>query len=713
MKEISVLPGRVRFLNPALKHNKPLSKYINVYIDHLSGVKHSRVNHTTATILVEYDTRKIDRQLLKKNIAGAVSAALNQRPQDLNRYGPYYETLEKSDKAARRLVIFGLIYLFFKVKQSLYGKFSLAKNVKVLQVASAVTIVGGYPLLKGLYRRLARNVPSDSDILLSLTALSLTIMRESAKGVFVLVLKELNDYIKLSAEAQCMRLLNQSLGKTAGMAWRRMDDSREELVGADTLQAGDLIRVHPGELVPADGRVIDGRAVINSLYYTGQPTVSRIEDGHRVHEGIAIVSGELVVRVDGAPETGLKPDITTGEMEIQGRVNRYQELITPLSLGAGTLSYLLTGSVLRAMSVLLVLTPSAVGTALSTGIKSYVSLLNKHRIYVKNPNTIEKAIRTDKLVFDKTGTLTHGIMKIAAVEVFDADYTRAGLLRLCAACEVDNYHPISVTLQEEVMEDYDVSKVESSVLIPSKGIAAQYDGRNVLIGSRALMKEHNVNLKKSSGIYSDYEKRLLTPVLVSIDGKLAGLIGMEDVVRDGALQLIRRLKQIGIKDISLLTGDVYKKANHLASQLGIESVYARRSYKDKLKVIRDNKKNSTVMMVGDGVNDVLAMRNADISVSYADASCDKIKMNSDCIIFEDDITRLADFISLSRNSYAGISRSIAFSQLYNLFFGALAVAGSFDAFAAKSLNTVNSILVLLLNKRIEYLSPDKREKRNV
>lgn len=708
MEKISVLPGRIRLRNHSLHYNKALAKYINVYIDNLYGVKYGMVNYSTASILIVYDPLKTNYQIIQKNIQNAISSALQNKPENIREYDEYYKTLEKRDKARRNIFIYGLIYLGLKIKNSIYGKFAISTNVRVLQAASAITIIGGYPLLKSLYKKFSKNIPTNSDILLTLTAVSFTLARESSKGVLLLMLKAINDYIKYSADAECLRLLNQSMNKTSEMAWLVSSSGQEILVSIDALKVDNVISAHEGEVIPVQGEVIEGNALINTLYYTGQPIISRIDKGSKVYEGISILSGTVTIKVEKLPEKKAKPLLKKESMQIHQRVSNYQKVITPVSLGVGAASYLLSGNIMNTFAVLLALTPSGAGTALSTGMKSYISLLNKHKIFIRRPETFEKVIHTNHIVFDKTGTLTDGRMNLELITSFDSHYSENDLLKICAACESEHYHPISITLNYKNVNNIDINKVNNSILIPSKGVKAYYENHTVVIGNNQFMDENGIDIDDKLKMYKDYEARLLTPVLVSIDGRLTGMLAFTDNLKEDSYDLIKQIKQKHSFDISLLTGDNKYKAKDIAQKLGINNVYSNCTYEDKAKIIHEFKTSETVMMIGDGINDIDAMREADISVSFADSSCDQIKLNSDFIIFENNMVKLADMVSLSKKAYGKINQSITISQLYNIFFGGLALLGGIDAFAAKGINTINSLIVLLLNKRIEYLSPEKQ-----
>lgn len=707
MLVLHILPGRVRAKHHGL-YDKRLSQYLCVYCDNLYGVKSCRVNCHSATILILFDADKINERVLLEHIERAVHTKHDKM--DLTPYDHYLSLMSKRNRAKRWFLIYGITYILFKIKQGFFGKFSISSNVRVLGVASVVTIVGGYPLIKGAYKRFARYLPTDADLLLSLTGLSFTILRESTKGVLVLLLKEFSDYIKYSAEVQCSRMLRQNTGKTSVMAYLRTDGDLL-LTPVQNLCLGDCIEVHKGEILSVDGEVVSGRAMVNSLYCTGQPLVSRVADGNLVFDGMSVLTGQLTVRVTKLPESNEKADLCVDDIGLYRHIQEYITHITYVSLGAAGLYYLVTHSFLSSLAIMLVLNPSAAGTAFSSGLKQYISLLDRNHVFIRHPNVMEKLVRIDHIIFDKTGTLTCGIMKIRGIELMDPSYTQSELLTICAACEADSFHPISITLQT-ASENYDIENVQSSVLLPSKGVVAQYENKNVLIGNQELMREYGINVCKGIYRYQNWEERLCTPVFVAIDNVLVGIIVLEDVLRDRARELIRKLKYRGIGNITLLTGDSTPKARHVASVLGIPNVYSSCTAEDKVNIVNRMKGEGTVMMVGDGVNDVLSMAAADVSTSFLDSSCDRVKLHSDCIIFEEDMTRLPDLISLSQKSYQHIQQSVLASNLYNIVFGILACFQCFDIFAAKSFNTLNSLMVLLLNQGIAFRSPGKIRRKH-
>jgi cation-transporting P-type ATPase C len=703
---LSNLPGRVRFKSLDIYYNTDILKYVEKYINSLYGVKYARLTEKTGSILIVYDIDKTNLHLLKENIDNALSAPIIKDDIKLKNFEGYFHAITDRKMAKRKLIFWSVFYLLLKIKNSTYGKFPISRNLTVLKVASVVTIIGGYPLIKIMYKKFAKNVPTNEDVLLELAALSFTIFRESSKGILVLVLKALNDYIKFSAEVESRKALLDSYGNNYKMAWTKALNNTNILVPVDSLNIGDYVYIYTGEVVPVEGVIEEGNAVINTLYSTGQPVISHICKGLKIYEGTAIVSGDLKIKVTKLPDLSEKNDISLDKLHIYNKTKEFQDKITHFAIGTAGLSYLFTGNILNAFSVLLILSPKATSIALNCGIKNYISLLNKNHIYIRNVNTFENILNANKIIFDKTGTLTYGKMNIISITSFDNKYSEKELLRICATCESEDFHPISVTLKDSC-DDIDISRLHSSVLIPSQGINANYNNNEVLIGNKKLMEDNHINLLKSKEKYIDSKKEFLIPIFISINKKLAGMIVLDDIIRKDSKELINRLRYNGINNISILTGDSNAKAQQIGSQLGINKIYSNMNYLEKAQIVKDESTNGTVMMVGDGVNDVSAMRAADISVSFANSSCDKIKLHSDCIIYDDSLTRLTDLISISQKSYTAINRTILISNLYNITFGLIAFTGGLNIFIAKSLNTLNSILVLLINQRIQYIKPSK------
>ena len=501
----------------------------------------------------------------------------------------------------------------------------------------------------------------------------------------------MDDYIKFYTEAENRKALLDSYAKNFKMAWIKTSDGDDILVPVDKLIPGDSIYVNSGETVPVCGVIEEGNALVNNLYSTGQPLVTYIGIGAEIEEGIALISGNIKIKVTKLPEIMEKSDIPKEKLSIYSRANKYQNRMTYIALGTAVLSYLYTGTILSAFAVMLVLSPKATSAAFKSGMNNYIYLLRKNNIYLQNQNSVENIRNAGKIIFDKTGTLTYGKMTFIPLNSF-------------------HNSSIKKEIQNIFSEDADTedSCVEISEHIPNKGVkAATSQNNDIIIGNEELMKENHIDCTLGLEKFKTYKNDMLIPIFVAVNNKLAGIVVINDVLREDAQKLINRLNYLGISDISLLTGDSVKIAEKIATKLGIRKVYSEKSNSDKAQIVEEEAKEGIVMMVGDGMNDIMAMRAAHISISFAGNSSDKVKLNSDCIIYDDDMLKLADLIRLSQKSYRSINRTMLFSNVFNVVFSVMAFGGGLDVFTAKTLNTLNSLLVLLLNKRILLLHPGK------
>jgi len=579
MEEISVLPGRIRFKSLQL-FDKTLAEFVHISIEKLPGVKHSRVNHLTSSILIVYDEEKIAKLAIEKELRGLFNS-FKGNPRDILDYEKtYLDAIENKRRAKGRVIFYGSLYLLFRLKNVIFGRFSISRSIRLLVTASAITAIEGYPLINRSYKYITRSRSKVSDSLLRIVAMALIFLREDATGCLLLSLKHINDYLKYSTQVEYMKIIHQSI--------------LDPLSYTNALRKGDVLKLIAGESVPANAIIIKGKATIDELFGNGQLLLQAKGIGDKVYEGNKLVEGEIQVRIIEEPHAIRNPYLQNHETKMHKRVNRYQEAIGPISLGLALIKYMTTGDLLNAVSILLLLCPTASELSLNTGINSYLHLMGKHKILVKNPNILERSAHLNHIAFDKTGTLTQ----------------RSG---------------------------------ETS----------------------------------------------------------------KETIRKDAYILMMGLKDKGISRLSILTGDREDRAQAVGKELGISSIYSLCDKLTKGRIIQELKKEATIMMVGDGINDLYAMEYADVSVGLIHSSCDKVKLHTDCIIFEDDLNNLLNFIVLSERSYTAINRSIAFSRYYNIMAGMLAVLTTFDPYMAKSLNTLNSLLVMLLNKRIEYFKDSR------
>ncbi|MFZ5945918.1 MAG: HAD-IC family P-type ATPase [Bacillota bacterium] len=695
IQEISLLPGRARLKYERLKKNRILAQLLSAYLDSLKGVTGSKININTTSIIINYNSRQINYPAIKERLIKLINLPSTSKRQILDDYNDYRCTSIEKDRSRNYLFLYLTIYLLLKIKQHRHGKNSYSKSLWVLLLNSSVVIAAGYPIFKTLTTKSIKNIPLDTDLLLQIMAILLTMVRESNEGVLVLALKSFNDYLKNSADLSGMKLLNQSM---------QVNKSSHDFNNYKVLNIGDTFSIDKGEYVELHGEVIAGEGLVNTLYCTGQPLISKVGKGSKIYEGSLVVSGHLKIKVLNQPRTNKKEQFPlAANLRIKENVTRFSNVSTSISLVLGVLNFILTGNLLNTFSIFLILCPVAAEVAIGTGLQQYISKLQKGHIYLKNIDLLEKIVDVDYIFFDKTGTLTSPEMDLEKVILYDNEYSTQEILEITASCEADYYHPISNTLKYQVIGKDQSSNVVS-LLIPAKGIKADFKNLQVLIGNKELMLENHIDITEGLTDYCRYEKELYTPLYISVNKKLSGLIVLKEMLRKDAVNVINLLNKLGKKKIIILTGDEKVKAEKIAAFLGISKVYANCNYLDKAKIIEEYKKQGTVMMVGDGINDLLAMKKADISVSFADLAYDKLKLNSDCIILNESLMMVPHLIYLSQQTSTLMHQNISFAKYYNFGLGTITFFNSFSPFTAKTINTLNSLLVMLLNQRISHIT---------
>ncbi|AKL96395.1 cation transport ATpase [Clostridium aceticum] len=605
MEEVHVLPGRMRLKSPQL-YDKKIAETMHIAIEKLIGVKYSRVNYYTSSVLIVYDIEKTDQVSIQEEIKDILKNIKEGKSLVLTQNKTYLSAIQNQKKARNRFLFYGSLYVLFKVKNALFGVFPISRHIRLLITASVITTVEGYPALKRFFKHISNKAPRLSDVLLRITAISLIFLREDGMGCLLLSFRYINDYLRYATEVEYLRILHQSIVENMDLVTIETLQGEKMLMPIADLRVGEKIHLQKGDILPTDGVIIEGKALIDGIYGTGQLSILEMMPQDQVHEGMRVLDGDIIIEVTNLPHKMERAYHAVEEMRIYQKVTNYQEGIGSFSIVLAFINYLVTGNLLNALGIVLLLCPTASELAVHTGMNSYLHLLGKHKIFLKRPAAIEKAAYINHVAFDKTGTLSQG----KAEATMDTEF-----------------YPNDVP---------------------------------------------------------------------------------KDLIREDAYALINALKKQGITRLSLLTGDTASKANYAGEVLGIDNIYSECSREEKGKIIGELKTTDEIMMVGDGVNDLEAMRYADISVGLVSSSCDKVKLYSDCIIFEDDLYKVADFIQLSQRSYRAIEQHTNFSKMYNITLGILAVFIPFNPYTAKSLNTINSLLVLLLSKRIEYFNP-KRE----
>lgn len=463
----------------------------------------------------------------------------------------------------------------------------------------------------------------------------------------------LEDYTVQKAKST----LKDSLALNIDTVWVVGDDGEEKQVSAMDIEKGDKIKVHMGDIIPVDGKVVDGEAMVNEASMTGEPLAVHKSEGKTVHAGTVIEEGNIVVEVYSMnKETRLNKIIDLIEnsedlkAETQSKAENLADSIVPYSFLATALTYLITRNASKALSVLMVDFSCAIKLTTPLSIISAMREASDNRMMVKGGKFLEAYANADTIVFDKTGTLTNATPKVVEVIPMSRRYKRDDILRMAACIEEHFAHSIATAIvkqaeEEGLKHEEDHSEVE---YIVAHGIVTEYDGKRAVIGSRHfLFDDEGVKLTKTQEKKVKKEVKEHSVVYLAIDGKLEGLICIDDPVREEAKYVIEELKSLGIENVIMLTGDSESGANAGAKALGITEYRSQVLPEDKSRIVEELKdEGKTVIMVGDGINDSPALAAADVSVSMKHSS-DIAREVADISLLSDDLYDLVTLRKLS------------------------------------------------------------------
>ena len=490
-------------------------------------------------------------------------------------------------------------------------------------------------------------------------------MRDFAPASSMMFLLSISDALEDYTLQKAKSTLKDSLALNIDTLWVVGEDGTEEQRPALEVKKGDKIKIHMGDVIPVDGKVVDGDAMVNEASMTGEPLAVHKSFGKTVHAGTVIEEGNIVVEVFSInKETRLNKiiDLIENSEELkadaQSKAEKLADSIVPYSFLATALTYLITRNPVKALSVLMVDFSCAIKLTTPLSIISAMREASDNRMMVKGGKFLEKYATADTIVFDKTGTLTNASPKVVHVFPMTKKYTREDILRMAACIEEHFAHSIATAIvkqaeEEGIKHEEDHSEVE---YIVAHGIATTYDGKRVVIGSRHfLFDDEGIKINKTQEKKIKKEVKEHSVVYMAIDGKLQGLICIDDPVREEAKYVIEELKSLGIENVIMLTGDSESGAKSSAEALGITEYRSQVLPEDKSRIVEELKaEGKTVIMVGDGINDSPALAAADVSVSMKNSS-DIAREVADISLLSDDLNDLITLRKLSTGMFDKIN----------------------------------------------------------
>ncbi|GAA2007905.1 cation-translocating P-type ATPase [Nakamurella flavida] len=677
----------------------------------LRGVRAVQAFPRTGAVLVWYSAASLDEDALTAAVAsaGAVSpaAVATRLPRSADVTG--------SDLV--RMIVGGAALILLGGRRYVLRRPPALGPTSRL-FASGVTLFTGYPFLRGAVAALRGRRTAGTDALVSAATIASLLLRENVVALTVIWLLNIGEYLQDLTLRRTRRAIADLITGTADTAWVRVADDLEQQVATDTLRVGDEVVLHEHVAAPVDGVVIDGEGIVDQAAITGESLPVAVAVGTTVHAGSVLLRGRIVVRA-----TAVGSDTAVGR--IIDRVERAQDdrapiqtvgdtfsrRFVPASFALSLLTLVLTRDVRRAMTMLLVACPCAVGLSTPTAISAAIGNGARRGILIKGGSHLERAAQVDALVVDKTGTLTTGRPVVTNVVSFSPRWEPEQVLAYVASSEIHSRHPLAQAVIRSTEERHIVipSHEECEVLL-GLGMRTQADGRVLLLGSVELLRAEKVRIPaKAKGWVTRLQQEAETPLLLAVDGKLVGLVSLRDTVRPEAREVLARLRRDGIRRIVMLTGDHPDTAAAVAAELGVDEWRAQVMPEDKQDVVRAlQEQGHVVAMVGDGTNDAPALALADIGIAMGLAGTDVAVETADVALAGDDLHRLLDLRELARRTIGVVRQNYGLSIAVNAVGLAVGAGGALSPVMAAILHNASSVAVVGNSSRLTRyrLPPD-------
>ena len=683
------------------------------------GIRKVSVNHVNSQLYIEYNPMLISIQEIRSKLEKHNYKILSE---DIS----IEEDIEA--RKLRMLLITGALLtipiMLYSYKEYLILPFSDLAPYIMFGLASIVQVLLGSRFYLGAYR-IARLKSANMDTLIALgttAAYAYSVYNTFTNGelyydasAIILTLVLLGKYMENKMKGKASNIIRKLLELQPKNA-RVYKDGVYNEVPIDLLNVGDLVFVKVGERIPIDGTIVEGYTSIDESMVTGEYMPVNKSEGDKVIGGTINKEGSILIRVEKSIDQTLLAQITSLVEEAMGKKPMMQRLVDKVAgyftfavIAIASITFLawyaysnsIADAIIPTATVLVIACPCALGLATPTAVMVGMSKSAQYGVIFKSGEALEKLAKIQTIVFDKTGTLTKGKLEVTdiipVIKTSDRE-SLTDLLSIAASVESISEHPIAdAIVRRAEREGIKIKKVEKARIVPGRGVRAIIDNNSITIGSVDYISKE-VDISSYTSIIEELQKEGKTPVLVTANKEIIGILGLFDTPRREAKEVINKLKRKGIRCI-MLTGDNRVTAEKIARELSIDEIKAEVLPDEKAEVIKELSKDTRVAMVGDGINDAPALMEAYVGIAIASGTDIAIE-SADVIVIRNDLYDILHAYEISKKTISKIKQNLFYAFVYNTALIPLASLGlvypalAGMAMAASSVSVTTSSLLL-------------------
>jgi len=624
------------------------------------------------------------------------------------------EKIEKKEKIKK---FFDLFRISFAVLLSCLGLF-LPRSVNVLKIIFFVVAYAlvAYEIIWAAIKNIIKGKVLDENFLMTIATLGAFVLQEFLEAVMVMLLYTVGEFLQGLAVEKSRRRVKNLLNIKAETANLIME-SGEVVVPVSSVKVNDIIRVKPGEKVPLDCKIIDGKTYLNAAVITGESKEIFAKKGDEILSGVINVDGVIICRVTKSEKDSTVTKIVEmvensakNKAKSERFISRFAKVYTPVVVCVAFLMAIIPwvcGANFRvwlykALTFLVVSCPCALVISIPLGFFAGIGVSARNGILIKGANFIESLAKTNVVIFDKTGTLTYGDFEVSCIYATE-DSSKEEVLELVAYAESFSNHRIAKSIVKEYKKQINTAWVEDYQEIAGFGVKARLFMEDCLVGNLLFMKKNNIEAPEIDVAG--------TVIYLAKSGKFLGYIVVQDKIKEESFNVVKSLKNNKVEHVSMFTGDNKQIASSVAKSVGLDSFYADLLPQDKVKSLGLFKGQNTVF-VGDGINDAPVIASADVGVCMGGVGSDASIEVADVVIMNDDISKIEEAIKISRKTKNVINQNIVFILTCKLVVMLLTFMGISGMWLAIFADVGVALLSVLNSLRVMVYKDKKAPKKS-
>ena len=708
------LRGRIRIKSKAFKYiGNSLKSEIEKQLLQVRYIENVEISLVTGTILIYFEDVSLSDQNLISLIQNTLNSHIfeickNEKIEKSSKYVIERKLQEESPKEIMKKIVTtaGLLgyNLFFKSKSTM----ALTGIRRFLNYNTLATLALAMPVLKNGINSLVKNKRPNADTLSSSAIISSILLGKESAALTIMFLEEVSELLTVYTMQKTRGAIKDMLSVGENYVWKEISEDNVKRVPIEEIQKDDIIVVQTGEKISVDGKIIRGEALIDQSSITGEYMPIKKSVGEEVYAGTIIKNGNISIVAEKVGDDRtvsriikLVEDANSNKADIQNYADTFSAQLIPLNFILAGIVYASTRSITKAMSMLVI--DYSCGIRLSTAVafSAAINTAAKNGILVKGSNFIEELSKAETVIFDKTGTITEGKPKVQSIEVFDNNMSENEMIGLAGAAEEQSSHPLATAIMSEIKDrGIEIPKHNKIKTVVSRGVETKVgkwkETKTIRVGSKKYMLENNIDLTLAIEAERGIISRSEIGLYVAQDEKIIGLIGVSDPPRENIKKAINRLRNYGVDDIVLLTGDLRQQAETIASRMSMDRYESELLPEDKAKnILKFQSKGSNVIMIGDGVNDAPALSYANVGVALGSTRTDVAMEAADITITQDNPLLVPGVIGLSKSTVKTIKENFAMVIGLNTFALVLGATGILAPIYASVLHNSTTILVVM------------------